>query len=99
MAMEKTFNLKSFKYFVWTPLGRRVNKYIFFSSSSLATGINNTSSTCGKFAAVVIDTGDKFAINVVDTFVIDTGGKFATSVVDTGGTNISANSQKNYKWP
>ncbi len=33
-----------------------------------------------KFAAGVVDTGDKFAAEVVDT-----GGKFATGVVDTGG--------------
>ncbi len=49
-----------------------------------------------KFAACVVDTGDKFAIGVVDT-----GGKFATGVVDTGGApllaNISANFRKNSK--
>ncbi len=41
-----------------------------------------------KFAAGVIDAGDKYATGVIDTGgngVIDTGGKFATSVVDTGG--------------
>jgi hypothetical protein len=49
-----------------------------------------------KFAAGVVDTGDKFAIGVVDT-----GGKFSTGVVDTGGApllaNISANFRKNSK--
>jgi hypothetical protein len=101
--MEKTFKQKSFKYFVWTLLGCRVNIYCryFFSLSSLATGINNTSSTGIKFAAVVVDTSDKFAINEVDTCVIDTGGKFATGVVDNGATlrleNISGNCQKNLK--
>jgi hypothetical protein len=29
----------------------------FFPSKSLATGINNTSSTCGKFATGVVDNG------------------------------------------
>ncbi len=28
--MEKIFDLKNFKYFVWTPLGSRVNIYINF---------------------------------------------------------------------
>jgi hypothetical protein len=49
-----------------------------------------------KFAAGVVDTGDKFA-----TGVVDTSGKFATGVVYTGGApllaNISANFQKNSK--
>jgi hypothetical protein len=41
-----------------------------------------------KFAAGVVDTGDKFATGVVDTGVVDTGGAplFA---------NISANYKKN----
>ncbi len=36
LQMEKIFNQKNFNYFVWTPLGRRVNiLYKFLPSSSL----------------------------------------------------------------
>ncbi len=62
-----------------------------------------------KFAAGVVDTVGKFAAGIVDTggnfaaSVIDSGGKYATDVVDTcaapGLVNISANFQKNLKWP
>jgi hypothetical protein len=51
-----------------------------------------------KFAAGVVDTGGTFA-----TGVVDTSGNFAADVIDTGGqplaANISANFQKNLKWP
>jgi hypothetical protein len=40
----------------------------------LATGINDTSSTGGKFTASLLGHG-----------LVDTGGKFAASVVDSGG--------------
>ncbi len=53
--MEKIFNQKSFKYFVWTLLGSRVSMYVdkFFSSSKQSDIV--------PFAAGVIDTGEKFA--------------------------------------
>jgi hypothetical protein len=38
-----------------------------------------------KFAAVVVNTGCKFAARFVDTGVFDTSGIFATVLVDTGG--------------
>ncbi len=44
-----------------------------------------------KFAAGVVDTGDKFA-----TGVVDTGGKFAPGVVVTGGAPLLANISMNF---
>jgi hypothetical protein len=45
-----------------------------------------------KFAAGVVDTGNKFA-----TGVVDTSGKFATGVVDTGGAPLFANISANFR--
>jgi hypothetical protein len=115
---KKSSIIKSFNYFVWTPLGSTVELtywYIFaleFNLRSLQpdivpiiyagvvdTGGNNTSEIGGKFAAVVIDTGGKFAAGVIDIggnktsdtggknllrVLCDTGSKFASGVFDTG---------------
>ncbi len=57
-------------YFVWTPLGSRVNLQI-------ATGVIDTG---GKFAAGIVDT-----LPPVSTKLAKLVAKFATGVVDTGG--------------
>jgi hypothetical protein len=73
--MEKIFIQKTFNYFVWSPLGRRVNTYrnfclqVHFKVSALcslilfplfATGVNNTQvELVAKFAAGDVDTGGK----------------------------------------
>jgi hypothetical protein len=72
-----------------------------------ATGVNDTSSTDGKFTGGVIDTSGKFTAGVVDTGrkfttgVIDTGGKFVTGVVETGFVpwieNISTQFRKKFE--
>jgi hypothetical protein len=65
--MKKIFNQKSFDYLVWTPLGSRFKIYKFFPSSSLQ----------GASSMVLFQ---------LFTAGINTGGKFATNIVDTGGT-------------
>jgi hypothetical protein len=65
MANKKIFNQKSFKYFVWIPLGSRYKKIdTFFFKFTLrckhsdivpfiiTTGINDTTSIGGKFTSV-----------------------------------------------
>ena len=72
--MEKIFNQKNFNYFVWTPLGRKVNIYINFSlkvhlkvsaawyCSHYLPPVSVTQvELVTNFAIGVIDTVDKFA--------------------------------------
>jgi hypothetical protein len=59
--MEKVFNQKSFHYFVWTPLGSRVDK--FFPSTSRVSSLILFPS----FATGVVDTSGKFTAGVNDT--------------------------------
>ncbi len=92
--MAKIFKLKNFNYFVWTPLGSRVNIYINFC---LQVQFKMTAAwycthcqwhrwqICRRrcwyrwqIATGVIDTGGKFAAGIVDT-----RGKFATSINNT----------------
>jgi hypothetical protein len=71
---KKSSNQKGFKYFVWTPLGSRVNLKKKISSVSgvsclilfplFATGVNDASR---KFPTGVVDTSRKFSPSVVDT--------------------------------
>jgi hypothetical protein len=63
--MAKIFKLKNFNYFVWTPLGSRVNINInfclqvqFYACSLILYPL---------FATGVVDTGGKFAAGIVDT--------------------------------
>jgi hypothetical protein len=58
--VEKIFKLKIFNYFIWTPLGSRVNIYINFclQVQCLQPDI---------VPIIFIDTGGKFAAGVVDT--------------------------------
>ncbi len=87
--MEKIFNQKNFNYFVWTPLGSRVNIYthfclqVFFKESAawyffyiLPPVSTHGWQICrrGRWYQWQFATG-----------VVDTGGKFAAGIVDTGG--------------
>jgi hypothetical protein len=90
--IEKIFNQKIFNYFVWTPLGRRVNNNInfcfqvhfkvsaaWYCSHYLPPVSTTQAELVAKFAPGVVDTGDKSAAGVVDT-----GVNFVTGVIDTG---------------
>jgi hypothetical protein len=96
--MAKIFKLKNFNYFVWAPLGSRVNIYINFclqvqfkmTAALYCThylppvSLPPVSTTLAKLV-------EKFAACVADTGdkfaagVVDTGSNFAAGVVDTGG--------------
>jgi hypothetical protein len=91
---KKIFNQKYFNYFVWTPLGRRINIYINFClqvhfkvSAACSHYLPPVSTTqaelVAKFDTGVIDTGGKF-----DGGVVDTGGNFATGIIDTSGAPV-----------
>jgi hypothetical protein len=89
--MEKIFNHKKFNYFVWTPLGSRVNYYINFclqvvdTIGKIATGVNSSPVSLTPVANLpqVLTTLAKLVAKF-DAGVIDTSGIFAASVVDTG---------------
>ncbi len=78
--MEKIFNQKNFKNFVWSPLGSIGNIHINFCLQ-----IHLFCRRCRwyrlQFATGVVETSGKFAAGNVDT-----GGKFATVVNNTRGT-------------
>jgi hypothetical protein len=86
--MGKIINQKSFKYFVWTPLGSRVNiKINFFSFPSLLSDVSSLI-LLPLFAMTPVGhqrqpfiTGGKYATGINDTS--GTSG-FAAGVVDTG---------------
>jgi hypothetical protein len=82
VANGKIFNHKSFNYFVWTPLGRRVNLYIFAFKFTLRSQQPDIVPG-GKFAAGVVDTSGN--LPQVSTTLAKLVAKFATGVVDTGG--------------
>ncbi len=80
--MEKIFNQKNFNYFVWTPLGSRVNININFClqvlfKESAAWYFSIFCHRCRwyrwQFAAGIVDTGGKFAAGINNTS--ETGGK------------------------
>jgi hypothetical protein len=73
--MQKIFNHKSFNYFVWTPLGSRVNlycRYIFVFKFTLRSQQPDIVPIIAKYSTVINNTSE-------------TGAKFASGVVDTGG--------------
>jgi hypothetical protein len=89
--MAKNFNQTIFNYFVWTPLGSRVNIYINFClqipvSLTPVANLPPVSTTLAKLVA-------KFAAGVVDT-----GGKFAAGVIDTGSNSAAGPNLKRPLW-
>ncbi len=108
--MEKTFKLKNFNNFVWTPLGSGVIIYINFcrrcswSRWQFPTGVVDTG---GKFAAGIVDTGVQNGVQICRRCrwyrgkfapgVVDTGGNIAAGVVDTGGAPWLANISANFR--
>ncbi len=94
-GLEKTFNLKNFNNFIWSPLGRRGNIYINYC-------LQVTFRCLQPDIVPIICHRCHWYRRQFATGVIDPGCKFATGVVDTGGApwlaNISANFRKNSKW-
>jgi hypothetical protein len=90
--MAKIFKLKNFHYFVWTPLGSRVNIYTNFCfqvqfkmtaalyCTHYLPPVSLTPVNLPPVSTTLVKLVEKFAPSVADT-----GGKFATGVVDTGG--------------
>ncbi len=90
--MEEIFNHKSFKYFIWTPLGSTVEltyRYIFAFKFTLRSHqpdiVPIICRRCRWFwrqiATGVVDSGGKFAAGTIDT-----GVKFATGINNTSET-------------
>jgi hypothetical protein len=80
--MEKIFKQKIFNYFVWTPLGSRVNIYKLVQLTRAANLPLVSLMPCRwQLATGVVDSGGKFAAGIVDT-----GGKFATGINNTSET-------------
>jgi hypothetical protein len=52
---------------------------IIDTGGKFATGINNTSETCGKIATVIVDSGGKFATGINNTS--ETGGKICVLLI------------------
>ena len=94
--IAKIFKMKNFNYFVWTPLGSRVNIYINFC---LQVQFKMTAAWyCTHYLPPVSMTISLVLLIPVAicrwrrwyrwqfaTGVVDTGGKFAAGIVDTGG--------------
>ncbi len=98
--MEKLFNHKSFIYFVWTPLGSRVNLQILFCLQ-VHFKVSATRYCSHNFPPVsltpVANLPPVLLIPVaicqrcqkIATGVTDTGGKFATGLIDTGSNFVT----------
>jgi hypothetical protein len=96
--MEKTFKLKNFNNFVWTPLGSRVNIYVNFCLQ-VHFKVSAAWYCCHYLPPASLTPVAN--LPPVSTTLAKMVEKFATSVVDTGGApwlaNISANFRKNSK--
>ncbi len=87
--MAKIFKQKNFNYFVWTPLGTRVNIYINFClqvqfKMTAAWYYTHYLPPVSLTPAANLPPASWYRWQFA-TGVVDTGGKFAAGIVDTGG--------------
>jgi hypothetical protein len=75
-------NQKSFNYFVWTPLGSRLNISVNFFLQVHFRCQQSDTVLFPLFATGVIDNGVKFAARIIGT-----DGKFAAVINNTSGTS------------